>query len=124
MSSNRCVYQLGEFMYQAKPEKAIGHRRFKEEGVSMSWGWQRCHKTWGRGCPLCSEELTNVEKSWENIPVREGFAGGHGGRRRWGGPSRWQRRVCEGQEDGWHSWPIEGLELEAIVIKPEPGKRR
>ena len=73
---------------------------------------------------MCSEELTNVGKSRENIPVREHFAGGHGGKRRWGGPSRWQRKVCEGQEDGWDSWLMEGLELEAIVIKPEPGKMR
>lgn len=90
-------------MYQVRPEKAHGHRGFKEEGVSRSWVWQRFHKTWGGGAvhQLGLEELTNVERSRENIPVGESFAGGRGGSRHWGGPSRWQRRICEGQEDGW-----------------------
>lgn len=86
-------------MYQVRPEKAHGHRGFKEEGFSMSWVWQKHHKTGGVH-QLGSEELTHVERSRENIPVGESFAGGLGGRRYWGSLSRWQRRRCEGQEDG------------------------
>lgn len=113
-------------MCQGGPEKNEGYRGgrgFKEEGVSMSWvfgkgvikhgsspvGFVRTYR--------CGEKR-GEHPSWRRLcrwPLRqEDWVIRAGGR---------QRRVCEGQEDGWGQL-AEGLDRQAIVIKPEPGEMK